>query len=64
MVVLILVTALLSMTVDAFSRGLRRRLRIETMPTRRSEAPSDGRAGAVGARSGDAVGARRIAWKS
>src|SRR5262245_37276008 len=40
-VVLILVTALLSMTVDAFSRGLRRRLRIDTMPTRLSEAPSE-----------------------
>src|SRR6266508_606684 len=40
-VVLILVTALLSMAVDAFSRGLRRRLRIDTMPTRLSEAPSE-----------------------
>jgi len=44
-VVLILVTALLSMTVDAFSRGLRRRLRIDTMPTRLSEAPSEARTG-------------------
>jgi phosphonate transport system permease protein len=44
-VVLIIATALLSMTVDAFSRGLRRRLRIETMPTRLSEAPSEARAG-------------------
>jgi phosphonate transport system permease protein len=35
-VVLIGVTALLSMTVDTLSRGLRRRLRIETMPTRLS----------------------------
>lgn len=38
---LILVTALLSMAVDAFSRGLRRRLRIDTMPTRLSDAPSE-----------------------
>jgi phosphonate transport system permease protein len=44
-VVLILVTALLSMMVDAFSRGLRRRLRIDTMPTRLSEAPSEARTG-------------------
>jgi len=44
-VVLILVTALLSMAVDAFSRGLRRRLRIDTMPTRLSEAPSEARTG-------------------
>jgi phosphonate transport system permease protein len=42
-VVLILVTAALSMAVDAFSRGLRRQLRIDTMPTRLSEAPSEGR---------------------
>jgi phosphonate transport system permease protein len=41
-VVLILVTALLSMAVDALSRDLRRRLRIDTMPTRLSQAPSDG----------------------
>jgi phosphonate transport system permease protein len=46
-VVLILVTALLSMTVDAFSRGLRRRLRIDTMPTRLSEAPSEARSGGL-----------------
>jgi phosphonate transport system permease protein len=39
--VLILVTAVLAMAVDAFSRGLRRRLRIDTMPTRLSEAPSE-----------------------
>jgi phosphonate transport system permease protein len=44
-VVLILVTALLSMSVDAFSRGLRRRLRIDTMPTRLSEAPGESRLG-------------------
>jgi phosphonate transport system permease protein len=44
-VMLIIVTALLSMAVDAFSRGLRRRLRIETMPTRLSEAPSEARLG-------------------
>jgi phosphonate transport system permease protein len=42
---LILVTALLSMAVDAFSRGLRRRLRIDTMPTRLSEAPGEARLG-------------------
>jgi phosphonate transport system permease protein len=40
-VVLLLVTALLSMAVDALSRGLRRRLRIDTMPTRLSEAPGE-----------------------
>lgn len=39
--VLILASALLSMTVDALSRALRRRLRIDTMPTRLSEAPSE-----------------------
>ncbi|MBI4275768.1 MAG: ABC transporter permease [Rhizobiales bacterium] len=44
-VMLIVATALLSMAVDAFSRGLRRRLRIETMPTRLSEAPSETRLG-------------------
>ena len=40
-VVLLLVTALLSMAVDVLSRGLRRRLRIDTMPTRLSEAPGE-----------------------
>jgi phosphonate transport system permease protein len=40
-VVLILVTAALSMTVDSLSRGLRRRLRIDTMPTRLSEGPGE-----------------------
>lgn len=40
-VVLIVATALLSMLVDVLSRGLRRRLRINTMPTRLSEAPSE-----------------------
>jgi phosphonate transport system permease protein len=39
--ILIIATALLSMAVDALSRGLRRRLRIDTMPTRLSEAPSE-----------------------
>jgi phosphonate transport system permease protein len=39
-IVLIVATALLSMTVDALSRGLRRRLRIDTMPIRLSEAPT------------------------
>jgi phosphonate transport system permease protein len=49
-VVLIVATALLSMTVDALSRGLRRRLRIDTMPTRLSEAPGETRgAGPVAA---------------
>jgi phosphonate transport system permease protein len=42
-VVLIVATALLSIAVDALSRGLRRRLRIDTMPTRLSEAPSEAR---------------------
>jgi phosphonate transport system permease protein len=37
--VLIVATALLSMTVDAVSRGLRRRLRIDAMPTRLAAAP-------------------------
>ena len=46
-VVLILATALLSMIVDGFSRGLRRRLRIHTMPTRLSEAPSEARIAAA-----------------
>jgi len=44
-IVLILVTALLSMTVDALSRGLRRRLRIDGMPTRLSAAPDEIRPG-------------------
>jgi phosphonate transport system permease protein len=39
--VLIFATALLSMSVDGLSRGLRRRLRIDTMPIRLSEAPSE-----------------------
>ena len=39
--VLIVATALLAMTVDVLSRGLRRHLRIDTMPTRLSEAPSE-----------------------
>lgn len=38
---LILATALLSMAVDAFSRGLRRSLRIDTMAVRLSDAPGD-----------------------
>jgi phosphonate transport system permease protein len=37
--VLIVATALLSMSVDALSRGLRRRLRIDTLPTRLSQLP-------------------------
>ena len=44
---LILAVAALSMTVDAFSRALRRRLRIEALPTRLSDAP-----GGMPARSG------------
>jgi phosphonate transport system permease protein len=44
-VMLIIATAGLSMGVDALSRGLRRRLRIHTMPTRLSEAPSEPRVG-------------------
>jgi len=44
-VVLIIATALLSIAVDALSRGLRRRLRIDTMLTRLSEAPSETRMG-------------------
>ena len=43
--VLIIATACLSMSVDALSRGLRRRLRIDAMPTRLSEAPSEARMG-------------------
>jgi phosphonate transport system permease protein len=45
--ILIVATALLSMTVDTFSRGLRRRLRINTLPTRLSEAPSESRLGGL-----------------
>ena len=41
--VLILAFALLSMLVDAFSRQLRRSLRIDTMPTRLSAAPVEAR---------------------
>jgi len=44
-VILIAATAVLSMIVDAFSCGLRRRLRIDAMPTRLSEAPSETRVG-------------------
>jgi phosphonate transport system permease protein len=56
-VLLILVTALLSMTVDAFSRGLRRRLRIDTIPTRLSEVPGE-------ARLGRPAGEERLACKA
>jgi phosphonate transport system permease protein len=38
---LILVTSLLSMTVDALSRTIRGKLRIDTMPTRLSAAPGE-----------------------
>jgi hypothetical protein len=44
-VVLILLTVLPSMAVDALSRGLRRRLRIDTMPMRLSEATGEARLG-------------------
>jgi phosphonate transport system permease protein len=56
-VVLIIATAVLSMTVDVFSRGLRRRLRIGTLPTRLSEAPSETRIGGL-------VSDQRLAWKA
>ncbi len=46
--VLIIATALLSMSVDTLSRGLRKRLRIDAMPTRLSEAPSETRLGGEG----------------
>jgi phosphonate transport system permease protein len=55
-VVLIVATALLSMIVDALSRALRRRLRIETLPTRLSEAPGE-------ARLGQAIGEERFSCK-
>lgn len=44
--ILIVATALLSISVDALSRGLRRRLRLENLPTRLSEAPVEGLQGA------------------
>jgi phosphonate transport system permease protein len=40
-VILILATAALSMTIDTFSHWLRRRLRIDTMPTRLASAPDE-----------------------
>jgi phosphonate transport system permease protein len=43
--VLIVATAVLSMAVDSLSRRLRRRLRLDTMPTRLSDAPSEMRLG-------------------
>src|SRR5712691_9586977 len=43
--VLLIATALLSMSVDVLSRGLQRRLRIDAMATRLSEAPSEARIG-------------------
>lgn len=55
--ILIVVTALLSMSVDPLSRGLRRRLRIDSMPTRLSEAPGEALKGA-------SAGTRRLAWKA
>jgi phosphonate transport system permease protein len=47
--VLIVATALLSMAVDALSRGLRRRLRIDDMPTRLSEMPAEAGMGIMAA---------------
>jgi phosphonate transport system permease protein len=44
-VVLLIATALLSITVDMLSRGLRRRLRIDAMAMHLSEAPSDAQIG-------------------
>lgn len=55
--ILIFATALLSIGVDALSRGLRRRLRIDTMPTRLSEAPGETLRHA-------AADPRRLAWKA
>jgi phosphonate transport system permease protein len=55
--VLLMATALLSMVVDTFSRGLRRRLRIDTMPTRLSEAPGETKIDRPDAD-------RRLAWKA
>jgi phosphonate transport system permease protein len=46
-VVLIAATALLSIAIDTLSRSLRRRLRIDAMPMRLSEAPSEPDAGVV-----------------
>ena len=40
-VVLILAVAAISMAVDALSRALRRRLRIDALPTRLSAAPGE-----------------------
>ncbi len=45
--ILLAATALLTMAVDALSRGLRRRLRLDAMPTRLSEAPSEARLGSL-----------------
>lgn len=56
-VVLIVATAILSMAVDALSRGLRRRLRIDGMPTRLSEMPAESRTGVP-------ANDRGIAWKA
>lgn len=55
--ILIVATALLSMAVDALSRGLRRRLRIDSMPTRLYEAPGETLKGTV-------TDPRRLAWKA
>lgn len=55
--VLIVATALLSMSVDVLSRDLRRRLRIDTMPTRLSEAPSEAPADILAEK-------QRLGWKS
>ncbi len=55
--VLLVATALLSMLIDTFSRGLRRRLRIDTMPTRLSEAPGE-------TKIDPPIADRRLAWKA
>jgi len=47
-VMLILATAVLSMAVDTFSRRLRRRLRIDEMPTRLADVPGDAALGPRG----------------
>lgn len=55
--ILIGATALLSMAVDALSRGLRRRLRIDTMPTRLSDIAGEAPAGTT-------HDPRRLTWKA
>ena len=45
--ILLAATALLTMAVDALSRGLRRRIRLDAMPICLSEAPSEARLGSL-----------------